>query len=119
MVMKKILFVVYQAPGGSIWVNEAFRTAFGMYGEDIEPSVLLVEEATVALSKKTQPECLGLLPISICFRFIKRYETEVYGIKEHVEKFKIKDIEESFSVKLIDEKDTGDFLHDFDNVIFI
>ncbi|HPM96316.1 MAG TPA: hypothetical protein PLM80_12225, partial [Mesotoga sp.] len=47
------------------------------------------------------------------------FETEVYGIKEHVEKFKIKDIEESFSVKLIDEKDTGDFLHDFDNVIFM
>lgn len=116
---KKILFVVYQAPAGSIWVNEAFRTAFGMYGEDIEPSVLLVEEATVAFSKRTKPECLGLLSVSMCFRYIKRYETAVYGVKEHVDKFKIKEIEESFNAKLIGEADLGDFFHEFDNVVFM
>jgi tRNA 2-thiouridine synthesizing protein C len=117
--MKKILFVSYQAPAGSIWVNEVFRTAFGMYGEDIEPSVLLFGEATVALSKKTQPECLGLLPISICFRFIKRYETTVYAVKEHMGKFKIKETEESFGVQLIEEGALGSFFHGFDNVIFM
>ena len=116
---KKILFVVYQAPAGSIWVNEAFRTAFGMYGEDIEPAVLLIEEATVALSKKTKPECLGLLSISMCFRFIKRYETAVYGVKEHVEKLKVNEIEESFNAQLIDEAYIGEFFHKFDNVIFM
>jgi len=68
---KMILFVVYQAPAGSIWVNERFRTALGMYGEDIEPAVLLVEEATVALSKKTKPECLGLCQ-SLCVLGLSR-----------------------------------------------
>ncbi len=77
---KKILFVVYQAPAGSIWVNEAFRTAFGMYGEDIEPSVLLMEEATVALSKKTKPECLGYL----CVLGISRDMRRRYTVSENM-----------------------------------
>ena len=55
----------------------------------------------------------------MCFRFIKRYETAVYGVRELVERFKVKEIEESFNAKLIEEADLGDFFHEFDNVVFM
>jgi tRNA 2-thiouridine synthesizing protein C len=116
---KKVLFVVYQSPVGSIWVNEGFRTAFGMYGEDIEPAVLLMEGASVALSKNTSPESLGLLPIRIVHRFIKRYETPVYGIKEDIEKYKVKNIDENFNAEIINKDSLSDFFHQFDYVIFM
>ena len=45
--MKKVLFVIYQAPAGSIWPNEGFRTAFGMYADDVEPEVLLIDQAAI------------------------------------------------------------------------
>ncbi len=117
--MKKLLFVAYQSPVGSIWVNEAFRTAFGMYGEDLEPSVLLLNEACVALSKNTKPEALGLLPLSICHNYIKRYGTKVYAVKQDLEKFNVRELEEKFSAQLMDKDQLSDFLHDFDYVIFM
>jgi len=116
---KKILFVVYQSPVGSVWINEAFRTAFGMYGEDIEPSVLLIEEASVGLSPDTKPETMGLLPISMVHKFVKRYETSVYGVKEHCEKYGVKNIDENFSAKILNESELNGFFHSFDNVIFM
>ncbi len=117
--MKKLLFVAYQSPVGSIWVNETFRTAFGMYGEDLDPSVLLIDEASVALSKGTKPETIGLLPLSICHKYIKNYGTKVYTIKQHLEKFKVKELDENFKAEIIDEADLADFLHSFDYVIFM
>ncbi|ABV33872.1 MULTISPECIES: hypothetical protein [Pseudothermotoga] len=117
--MRKLLFVAYQSPVGSIWVNEAFRTAFGMYGEDLEPSVLLLDEACIALSKNTRPESLGLLPLSICHKYIKRYATKVYVLKEDIEKFSIKEIEENFGAQIIEKKSLPDFFHGFDYVIFM
>lgn len=117
--MKKLLFVAYQSPVGSIWVNEAFRTAFGMYGEDLEPAVLLLDEACVAVSKNTKPEMLGLLPLSICHRYIKNYETEVYVVKEDLERFKVRDLDENFSAKIIEKEDLPEFFHQFDHVVFM
>ncbi|APT74980.1 intracellular sulfur oxidation protein [Marinitoga sp. 1135] len=116
---KKVLFVVYQSPVGSIWINEAFRTAFGMYGEDIEPAVMVMKEAVTGISADTKPESLGLLPIKIVQRFIKRYETPVYALKEDVERYHVKNIDENYQVQMISEKDLSDFLHDFDYVIFM
>ncbi|MCD6104901.1 MAG: intracellular sulfur oxidation protein [Thermosipho sp. (in: Bacteria)] len=116
---KKVLFVVYQSPVGSIWVNEGFRTAFGMYGEDIEPTVMLLDAASVALSKDTSPESLGLLPIKIVQRFIKRYETPVYVVKEDLEKYKVKNIDENFCAKILSKEKLPDFFHEFDYVIFM
>lgn len=117
--MKKLLFVAYQSPVGSIWVSEAFRTAFGMYGEDLEPSVLLIEEASVALSKNTKPERLGLLPLSICHKYIKNYGTKVYAVKQHLEKYRVKELDENFAAEIIDESNLSEFLHSFDYVIFM
>lgn len=116
---KKVLFVVYQSPVGSIWVNEGFRTAFGMYGEDIEPSVMLIDAATVALSKDTNPESLGLLPIKIVQRFIKRYETPVYAVKEDLEKYNVKNVDEEYGAQFINKDELSDFFHQFDLVIFM
>ena len=67
---KKVLFVVYQAPVGAIWVNETFRSAFGMYGEDIAPAVLLMDAAVTTLSTDTSPESLGLLPVKMVQRYL-------------------------------------------------
>lgn len=117
--MKKLLFVAYQSPVGSIWVNEAFRTAFGMYGEDLEPSVLLLDEACVAVSKNTKPELLGLLPLSICHRYVKNYGTPVYVVKEDLEKFKVRELDENFSPKILSKEELSEFFHQFDHVIFM
>ncbi len=117
--MKKLLFVAYQSPVGSIWVNEAFRTAFGMYGEDLEPAVLLIDEACVAVGKNTKPELLGLLPLSICHRYIKNYGTLVYVLKEDLQRFKVKELEENFSPKIISRDDLSKFFQEFDHVVFM
>jgi tRNA 2-thiouridine synthesizing protein C len=116
---KKVLFVVYQAPVGSIWVNETFRSTFGMYGEDIEPAVLLMDAATITLCGGTCPESLGLLPVKMVQRYIKRYETPVYAVQEDVDRFKVKDIDPGYSVQMIDRASLCEFFHSFDTVMFM
>ncbi len=116
--MKKVLFVSYLPAAGSIYVNETFRTAFGMYGEDIEPSILLMEESVVALNKNYAPEKIGLLPIKTVHRYIKRYGTKVYAVKEDVEKWKV-EIGDEWQVEMLPKEKLSDFVHDFDLVIFM
>jgi tRNA 2-thiouridine synthesizing protein C len=116
---KKVLFVVYQAPVGAIWVNETFRSTFGMYGEDIEPAVLLMDAAVITLCENTCPESLGLLPVKMVRRYINRYETPVYAIKEDVEKFMVCDIDPAFGTQMLDRASLSEFLHTFDSVIFM
>ncbi len=116
--MKKVLFISYLPAPGSIFVNETFRTAFGMYGEDIEPVVLLMEDSVVALGEKYSPESLGLLPIKTVHRYIDRYGTKVLAVKEDVESRKVK-IGPEWNVDLISKSNLADFIHDFDLVIFM
>ena len=86
--MKKVLFIVYQSPGGAIWVNETLRSAFGMYGEDLEPAILLMQDSVIALNKNTHPENLGLLSLTMTFKYLERYGTPVYAVKEDLEEKK-------------------------------
>ncbi|ACI17859.1 MAG TPA: DsrE family protein [Coprothermobacter proteolyticus] len=118
--MRKVLFAVYQSPVGSIWVNEAFRCVFGMYAEDIEPAVLLVRDAVIALNKETKPEHLGLLPLNTTFKYIERYGTKVYAVKECLDWRKIKeeDIDPRWHAELISEKDLPKLLHEYDTVLW-
>ncbi|MDK2865517.1 MAG: hypothetical protein PWP37_1709 [Thermotogota bacterium] len=116
---KKVLFVAYQSPVGSVWPNEVFRTAFGMYGEDIEPAVLFLDEACVTVSKNTKPELLGLFPLTTCHRLIKRYGTPVYVVKEDLERYNVKEMEEIFNPQILSKDELSDFLHQFDLVIFM
>ncbi len=116
--MKKVLFISYLPAPGSIFVNETFRTAFGMYGEDIEPVVLLMEDSVVALGENYSPESLGLLTIKTVHRYIDRYETKVMAVKEDVESRKVK-IGPDWNVDLIPKSDLVDLVHDFDLVIFM
>ncbi len=117
--MKKILFVVYQPPCGTIWVNEAFRTAFGMYGEDIEPELLFVNEATISISQETGPAKLGMLSLKMVQKYIKKYETKVYAIKEDIEKFCINDIDTRFGAEFITNDQAAELIHTKDFVIFM
>lgn len=96
---KKVLFVVYQSPVGSVWVNEAFRTAFGMYGEDVEPALLLVNEGVVALARECKPERLGLLSVKMVQRYVKRYGTPVYAVGEDLDAYGVRDVDEGFSAQ--------------------
>ncbi len=116
---KKVVFVVYQAPVGSIWVNEAFRTAFGMYGEDLEPAVLLMDAAVVTLSQETCPEKCGLLPVKMVQRFVKRFETPVYAVREDMERFGVEDVDPGYQAQVLDKESLSEFFHGFDNVIFV
>jgi len=49
---KMILFVVYQAPAGSIWVNERFRTEFEMCREDIKQQFFLLRRRLLLSQRK-------------------------------------------------------------------
>lgn len=118
--VRKVLFVVYQSPVGSIWVNEAFRTTFGMYGEDIEPAVLLINEAVVAVKKTCKPECLGLLPISIVKRYLQRYGTPVYVVKEDAQKYKVfENLDEEYNPTFVSQEQLSELFHEYDFVIFM
>jgi tRNA 2-thiouridine synthesizing protein C len=117
--MKKVLFVVYQAPVGSIWVNEAFRTTFGMYGEDIEPAILLMDEAVTAIAERNEPERVGLLPVKIVKKYIKKYGTEVYAVKEDLEKFKVEEINQECLAKVIPISEVKALARSCDFVIFM
>ncbi|MGB9679997.1 MAG: DsrE family protein [Thermoanaerobacteraceae bacterium] len=118
--MKKVLFAVYNSPVGSIWINEALRSAFGMYGEEIKPSVLFINDASLAVKKQCNPELIGCLPLSITFKYIEKYGTDVYAIKEDIKKYNIndEDVDPHWNLKIIEETNVPDFVHDFDKVIF-
>ncbi|BAL80524.1 DsrE family protein [Caldisericum exile] len=118
--MKKILFAVYTSPAGSIWINETFRSIFGMYGQDIEPVALLLNEAVLAVHTNCKPELCGVLPLSITFRYIEKYGTKVYAVKEDLERFDIKEneIDTHWNLQILSKSDLPEFLHSFDNVIF-
>ena len=117
--MKKILFMVYQPPVGNIWINEAVRTAFGMYGEDIEPSILFIGGATIAVKKALDPRKVGLLALNIVFPYLKRFETPIYAVKEDMERLKIDEIEEQWNMKPLSESELSAFVHGFDFTIIM
>ncbi len=117
--MKKVLFVVYQAPYGSVWPNEAFRTAFGMYAEDIEPEILLMDGAVVSIAKDAKPENLGLLSLKMVQRYIKKYELKVYAVSEDLERYNVKEIDEGYMAEIIPYTKLKDLAHEKDLVIFM
>ena len=115
--MKRVLFIVYHPPVGTIWINEALRTAFGMYGEDIEPSVLFVGYATISLNAELDPQRVGPLPLKILFPYVKRFGTQVYAVQEDVEQLRISSIEDQWNATVISRDDLPEFVHDFDLTI--
>ena len=117
--MKKVLFVIYQAPCGTVWPNEGFRSAFGMYGEDIEPEVLLVDQGVITVSQETEPKKLGLFSLKMVQRYIKRYETKIYVEKESLDRLKITDIDPEYHAEIIDHEKMVDLVHDKDFVIYV
>lgn len=117
--MKKILFVIYQAPCGSIWPNEGFRTAFGMYGEDIEPEVLFIDQGVVSVAKETEPSKLGLFSLKMVQKYLKRYGTKVFAEQESLDKFKIRDLDENFQTEVVSRQQAKEMIHNNDFVIFM
>ncbi|MEA4812639.1 MAG: hypothetical protein VB108_08735 [Anaerolineaceae bacterium] len=117
--MKKILFVIYQAPCGSIWPNEGFRTAFGMYADDIEPEVLLIDQAVVALGLEAEPKKLGLLSIKMVQKYIGKYETKVLTEKESLEKYHVALLDEAYQAQVLDRASLQARLKQYDHVVFM
>lgn len=62
----------------------------------------------------------GVLPLSITFKYIEKYQTKVYAVKEDLEKYNIKEdeIDPRWNLQLILKSDLAEFVHSFDNVIF-
>ncbi|MGB9666364.1 MAG: DsrE family protein [Candidatus Cryosericum sp.] len=118
--MKKVLFVVYSSPAGSIWINEAFRSAFGMYGQDLEPAVLFKDEAVLAVHANCKPEGVGCLPLSITFKYIEKYQTQIYATAEDLAKYGVKDneMEPHWNLTKTTEAELPALVHSFDTVIF-
>ncbi|NPV88017.1 intracellular sulfur oxidation protein [Coprothermobacteraceae bacterium] len=119
--MRKVLFAVYQAPVGSIWVNEAFRCIFGMYAEDLEPAVLLTRDAVITVNKNLRPERIGLLPLSTVFRYLERYGTKVYVNKDCLEwrGLSENDVDPRWHAELISDAEVGKLLHEYDFVLWL
>jgi tRNA 2-thiouridine synthesizing protein C len=117
--MKKIMIVIYQAPGGTIWPSEGLRLTFGMYGEDIEPEVLFIDQGVIALSKDTEPGKLGLFPLKMCQRYIKKYETQLFAEKESLEKYRVHELDEEFQAQVLSRGEIQEKIRQNDFVIFI
>lgn len=117
--MKRILFVVYQSPVGTIWPNEAFRTAFGMYAEDLEPVVLLIDQACVVAAAETEPKKVGLLSIKMVQKYIDKYETKVIVEKESLEKYQVKALDEAYHAEILTRAEIKAQLPEFDQIIFM
>mgnify|MGYP001158006522 CR=1 FL=1 len=117
--MKKVLFVIYQSPVGTIWPNEGFRTAFGMYAADIEPDVLLIDQGAIVVGTETEPAKLGLLPIKVCQKYIKKYETKVWVEKESLEKFNVRVLDQEYNAEIISRADVKAMLAEYDRVVFM
>lgn len=117
--MKKVLFVIYQAPAGSIWPNEGFRTAFGMYADDVEPEVLLIDQAAITLARETEPKKLGLLPIKMVQKYIEKYETKVLVEKESLQKFHVTDLDEAYQAEVLSRAELHARLPQYDHVVFM
>ncbi len=117
--MKKVLFVIYQAPGGSIWPNEGFRTAFGMYADEVEPEVLLIDQAAITLAKETEPQKLGLLSIKMVQKYIGKYDTKVLVEKESVDKFHVTDMDEAYQAEVLSRAELQARLPQYDHVVFM
>lgn len=117
--MKKILFVIYHAPCGTIWPNEGFRTAFGMYGEDIEPEVLFINQGVISMAKETEPAKLGLFGLKMVQRYVNRYDTNVIVEKESLEKFKVRELDEKFNPEILTRAEIKEKIRDNDFVIFM
>jgi len=115
--MKKVLFMVYQAPVGTIWINEAFRTAFGMYGEDIEPSILLIGEGVIALGKRLDPRVVGPLPVNVVLPYVERFGTAVYAVQEDMATLKVAEVDERWNVAPISRSNLSSFVHQFDYAV--
>ena len=117
--MKKILFVIYHAPVGSIWPNEGFRTAFGMYGEDIEPEVLFINQGVIAMAKETEPAKIGLFSLKMVQRYVNKYDTKVFAEKESLERFKVRELDENFHPEILTRAAIKEKIRDNDFVIFM
>ena len=117
--MKKILFVMYQAPVGTIWPNEGFRTAFGMYADDVEPEVLLIDQADITLARETEPKKLGLLSIKMVQKYIGKYDTKVLVEKESLEKYQVSELDDGYQAEVLTQADLKARLGDYDHVVFM
>lgn len=117
--MKKVMYVIYQAPCGTIWPNEGFRSAFGMYGEDIEPVVLFIDQGVISVAQETEPKKLGLFSLKMVQRYIKRYDTQIYAEKESLEKYQVKEIDPEYHVEILSKDQIKDLIHTQDTVLYI
>ena len=117
--MKKILIVIYQAPGGTIWPSEGLRLTFGMYGEDIEPEVLFIDQGVISLSKDTEPGKLGLFPLKMCQRYIKKYGTQVFAEKESLEQYRVNDLDDEYQAQVLSRGELQEKIRKNDFVVFI
>ncbi|AEJ61009.1 uncharacterized protein involved in the oxidation of intracellular sulfur-like protein [Spirochaeta thermophila DSM 6578] len=118
--MKKILFVVHHAPVGTIWVNEAFRTALGMYaGDDLEPSVLLLDRAVAALNAALAPDKVGLLPCSLAQKQLNRFGTQLYAVKEDLSAYRVENLDEGYPVTLVSKEHLSKLFHEHNFVIWM
>ena len=117
--MKKVLFVVYHSPCGTVWPNEGFRTAFGMYGAEIEPAVLFIEQGVISLAKDTEPSKAGLLSLKMVQRYLKKYATRVYVERESLERYQVGALDEDYRAEVLSREQIGRFVHDQDFVIYM
>jgi len=117
--MKKVLFVVYHSPCGTVWPNEGFRTAFGMYGEDIEPEVLFIDQGVISLAQESDPAKAGLFPLKIVQKYLKKYDTAVYVEQESLERYRVPSLDPEYHTTVLTRDQIRDFVHEKDFVVYM
>jgi tRNA 2-thiouridine synthesizing protein C len=90
-----------------------------MYGEDVEPALLLMNEGVVALARECKPERLGLLSVKMVQRYVKRYGTPVYAVGEDLDAYGVRDVDEGFSAQTVGKNKLPELFRQHDYVIFM
>ena len=90
-----------------------------MYGEDIEPEVLFIDQGVIAVGKETDPSKAGLLSLKMVQKYLKRYETKVLVEKGSLEKYKVGELDEGYEAEVITRDQIQDLIHEKDFVIYM
>jgi len=116
---KKALLVVKSSPYGTICaicVYEAKRAAVGLSGEDIESSILLVNDGVYFLLKGQDPSDLKMQSFELAFQDLEDFDIKLFAHKPSLEKRAISE-SEIRKVDLLTDDEIADLIKSSDVIM--
>lgn len=116
---KKALLIVKHPPYGTncgICIYEAKRAAVGLSGEDMETSILLVDDGVYFLLKNHNPSALGMQSLELALQDLDEFDIQLLAHKPSLEERGISE-EEIREVKLLGDNEIRELVHSSDVII--